>query len=109
MGISSSGKWRPNLSSIQTSKAEPVVADYQLDVSGYRCPLPVLKAAKKLRSMTPGEILRLIATDPASQVDIPHFCSEHGHDLVFEESRSHCLVFYIRRGPAKNTIADEND
>jgi tRNA 2-thiouridine synthesizing protein A len=68
-----------------------------LDVSGYQCPLPVLKAAKRLSSMAPGSILRVIATDPAAAIDIPHFCSEQGHDLLSQGKEGARLVFLIRR------------
>ncbi len=68
-----------------------------LDVSGYQCPLPVLKAAKKLKTMAPGSVLRLIATDPAAAIDVPHFCTEQGHELVSQETQEDRLVFFIRR------------
>lgn len=56
--------------------------DEELDARGLLCPLPVLKARKRLRAMRPGQILRLLATDPAAVVDVPHFCSESGNRLI---------------------------
>jgi tRNA 2-thiouridine synthesizing protein A len=56
--------------------------DEELDATGMLCPLPVLKARKRLRGMAPGAVLRLLATDPAAVVDVPHFCAEAGHDLL---------------------------
>ena len=53
-----------------------------LDTKGLLCPLPVLKAAKRLREMQAGDVLELVTDDPAAIVDVPHFCSEQGHDLV---------------------------
>ncbi|MCU0817455.1 MAG: sulfurtransferase TusA family protein, partial [Cypionkella sp.] len=53
-----------------------------LDATGLLCPLPVLKARKRLKSMAPGAVLRLIATDPAAVIDVPHFCNQSGHVLV---------------------------
>ena len=70
-----------------------------LDVSGYLCPLPVLKAAKRLKAMAPGSVLRLIATDPAAAIDVPHFCAEQGHELLSHEKDQDRLVFLIRRRP----------
>ncbi|HEY7748259.1 MAG TPA: sulfurtransferase TusA family protein [Aestuariivirgaceae bacterium] len=72
-------------------------ADEELDVSGYQCPLPVLKAAKRLKSMDPGATLRLIATDPAAPIDVAHFCTEQGHELVNSASIEGRLVFLIRK------------
>jgi tRNA 2-thiouridine synthesizing protein A len=72
-------------------------ADAELDVSGYQCPLPVLKAGKRLKSMAPGSILRLIATDPAASIDVAHFCKEQGHALLSSSIEDGRLTFLIRK------------
>ncbi len=56
--------------------------DNSLDARGLLCPLPVLKAAKRLRAMAPGEILVVLTDDPAALVDVPHYCRESGHALL---------------------------
>ncbi len=56
--------------------------DAELDARGLLCPLPVLKARKRLGALAPGAVLRVLADDPAALVDIPHFCAEAGHALV---------------------------
>ncbi|SCY71706.1 sulfurtransferase TusA family protein [Paracoccus tibetensis] len=72
--------------------------DATLDTSGLLCPLPVLKARKRLKAMTPGAVLRLIATDPAAVIDIPHFCAESGHELLsMQEGQDGATVYLIRR------------
>ena len=53
-----------------------------LDAMGLLCPLPVLKARKRLQDMKNGEVLRVFADDPAAIVDVPHFCAESGHVLL---------------------------
>lgn len=53
-----------------------------LDATGLLCPLPVLKARKRLQALKPGEHLTVLADDPAAIVDVPHFCTESGHSLV---------------------------
>lgn len=79
--------------------------DEEIDARGLLCPLPVLKARKRLNSMTKDAVLRLTATDPASVVDVPHFCAEGGHKLVHMttfhgETPTQEHVFLIRKGPA---------
>lgn len=54
----------------------------ELDALGLLCPLPVLKARKKLQELAPGDQLDLLSDDPAAVVDVPHFCAETGHQLV---------------------------
>lgn len=73
--------------------------DDELDASGLLCPLPVLKARKRLKGLAPGQVLRLLATDPAAVVDVPHYCREAGHDLVSMETAGPAQVYLIRRAP----------
>lgn len=76
----------------------PEIAD-EIDTCGLLCPLPVLKARKRLMGLAPGAALRVLADDPAARVDVPHFCAEQGHDLLFEGERDGgVLEFVIRRG-----------
>lgn len=72
--------------------------DQELDAIGLLCPLPVLKARKRLKGMQAGQVLRLVATDPAAVIDVPHFCAEAGYDLVSTEDEGQTQVYYIRRG-----------
>lgn len=71
----------------------------QLDVKGLLCPLPVLKARKILSGLAPGELLTVEATDPASVIDFPHFCSESGHSLVEQSEADGVYTFVIERKP----------
>lgn len=68
-----------------------------LDVKGLMCPLPVLKARKVLGSMRSGAVLRLISTDPASIIDVPHFCGESGHELIGHTEHGGVFTFEIKR------------
>jgi tRNA 2-thiouridine synthesizing protein A len=70
----------------------------ELDATGLLCPLPVLKARKRLMGLAPGALLRVLATDPAALVDIPHFCAENGHDLVSILDQGASTVYLIRKG-----------
>ena len=68
-----------------------------LDLSGLLCPLPVLKARKCLESLQSGHVLKVIATDPMSAIDMPHFCNEQGHALLEQSREGAALIFRIRR------------
>lgn len=69
----------------------------RLDVTGLLCPLPVLKARKRLEAMASGSVLSVFATDPMSAIDMPHFCTEQGHVLLSQEQQGDTLHFRIRR------------
>ena len=69
-----------------------------IDATGLLCPLPVLKAQKRLRALPAGATLRLLATDPASWVDVPHFCATGGHRLLSAEDRDGIKSYLIEKG-----------
>lgn len=75
--------------------------DYEIDVKGLQCPLPVLKARKRLMSLNYGESLKILATDPAASIDFPHYCAESGNELVSQHEEAGVLVFIIRKTHAK--------
>lgn len=69
-----------------------------LDAIGLLCPLPVLKARKRLMALPDGAVLRLLADDPAAVVDVPHFCSENGHAFLGESAEQGHRAYLIRKG-----------
>jgi tRNA 2-thiouridine synthesizing protein A len=71
--------------------------DAELDARGLLCPLPVLKARKRLMALAPGQVLRMRATDPAAVVDVPHFCAESGHVLLGAVEEGEAVAYFIRR------------
>jgi tRNA 2-thiouridine synthesizing protein A len=68
-----------------------------LDAIGLLCPLPVLKARKRLKSIPAGAVLEILADDPAAVIDVPHFCNEAGHEFLgLTEADSH-QIYRIRK------------
>ena len=65
-----------------------------IDLTGLKCPLPVLKARRQIGQMPAGGILVVIADDPAAPLDFDHFCQTGGHNLL--ESQEKDGVFTIR-------------
>jgi tRNA 2-thiouridine synthesizing protein A len=73
--------------------AEPDV----YDLKGLKCPLPVLRAKKRLAGMLPGGRLWLETTDPLAAIDIPAFCSDEGHTLIEREITGEGHRFLVER------------
>jgi len=69
-----------------------------LDAIGLLCPLPVLKARKRLKALSAGDELEVWADDPAAFVDVPHFCTEAGHVLVETREAEAHQIYVIRKG-----------
>ncbi len=70
---------------------------HDLDATGLLCPLPVLKARKRLLSLGPGEQLRVRADDPAAVIDVPHFCAEAGYTLIESTQDGDVQVYLIEK------------
>lgn len=70
---------------------------HELDATGLLCPLPVLKARKRLQGLSSGETLSVLTDDPAAIIDIPHFCNEAGHDLVSADADQAPARWVIRK------------
>lgn len=69
-----------------------------LDLKGLNCPLPVLRLAKAMRGARPGARFRVVATDPMSKLDIPHFCQSKGHVLVRGGETDGVFEFVVAAG-----------
>ena len=82
----------------KNTQAMPIDGDdagfITMDLTGLKCPLPVLKARRQIGQMPAGGILVVIADDPAAPLDFDHFCQTGGHELV--ESVAKDGVFTMR-------------
>lgn len=72
--------------------------DADLDCEGLLCPLPVLRARKRLMALAEGQVLRVRATDAMAAVDLPHFCFQTGHAYLGAEALAGATAHFIRRG-----------
>lgn len=72
--------------------------DAEVDCGGMLCPLPVLRARKRLLGMLPGQVLRVLATDAMAAIDLPHFCIEAGHEFLNATATDTVTIYLIRRG-----------
>ncbi|MGR6647820.1 sulfurtransferase TusA [Avibacterium paragallinarum] len=70
---------------------------HQLDTQGLRCPEPVMLVRKQIRHMQEGEILLILADDPATTRDIPSFCQFMEHTLIRSETEKLPLKYWIQK------------
>ncbi len=73
------------------------MAETELDARGLNCPLPVLRARKALRALPPGEVLRLLATDPGAARDVKAMCDATGDRLIESQDSDGVLTFRIEK------------
>ena len=72
--------------------------DKEFDASGLSCPMPIVKTKKALSGMSPGQVLRVIATDPGSVCDMAAFAEETGNPLLAQSQQASHYVFFLRKG-----------
>lgn len=71
--------------------------DKELDATGLNCPLPILKAKKELNTLSGGQKLRIVATDPGSVKDFDAFAKQTGNKLLSSGEEGGKYVFLIEK------------
>lgn len=71
--------------------------DQELDATGLNCPLPILRAKKALASLSSGQVLRILATDPGSVKDFDAFAKQTGNELLQSGEEGGKYTFLIKK------------
>jgi len=71
--------------------------DQELDASGLNCPLPILRAKKALATLSAGQVLHIIATDPGSVKDFEAFSKQTGNELMESREEGGKFHFLIKK------------
>ncbi len=69
----------------------------ELDASGLNCPLPLLRLKKVLITMSSGEVVKVIATDPAAHLDFGVYAEQTGHQIIQSTKDADRQVFYFKK------------
>lgn len=69
----------------------------KLDLKGLSCPLPIVKTAKALRDLRPGELVEVLATDPGSVPDFTAWARSTGNELVERTEEGGVYRFVLRK------------
>ena len=77
--------------------SEHIEVQHELDTCGLLCPEPVMMLHNKVRDMIAGEVVKVIATDPSTQRDIPKFCNFLDHELLRSEEANKQYIYMIRK------------
>ena len=71
-----------------------------IDARGHHCPVPTLRLRRALSEAVAGDVVRLLADDPMARIDVPHFCSEAGFELVSKATDDTSNLAFIVRKPS---------
>jgi len=77
-------------------QAMKIEFDQLLDTQGLFCPEPVMMLHNAVRDANPGDVIKVIATDPSTERDIPKFCQFLGHELLESSLENQQWTYFIR-------------
>jgi len=78
-----------------------ITADHVLDVTGLKCPMPVLKTKVQFKKMKEGEVLEVISDDPGSKKDLPAWAEKTGNRVLgLEENGAGIYKFFLEKPAA---------
>ena len=69
----------------------------KIDATGLICPEPIMLLHKAIHESDSGQIIELIATDPAAKKDVEKFCEFLCHQLISFEKKDDQLIFRIKK------------
>ena len=65
----------------------------RLDCRGKKCPQPIIELGRRIPDVAVGELVELLADDPAAGPDVAAWCRMRGQELVVSDSPR----FVVRR------------
>src|SRR3546814_19759694 len=81
-----------------TDNAAVPDTDLEIDTSGLKCPLPILRAKKALAQLGSGQVLKVITTDPPALRDFQAFARQTGNTLLAQiETAADAEHYLVRR------------
>ena len=69
----------------------------EIDLSGFKCPMPVILANRRLAEISDGDVLVVTATDPLARHDFRDYCRSAGHVLLKMERRGTAMRFHLQK------------
>lgn len=76
----------------------PEVPHRTLDCRGLLCPMPVVRLGREMKTLEPGQALKLLATDRGACTDVPAWAEDTGNQLLASHEEDGFLVFLLRKG-----------
>jgi tRNA 2-thiouridine synthesizing protein A len=71
--------------------------DRSLDCVGLYCPEPVFRTRQEIDKLDVGEVLEVVADDPAAEEDIPRLVKRLGLELVEMHKENDQIHFIIKK------------
>jgi tRNA 2-thiouridine synthesizing protein A len=75
----------------------PPVPLVTIDALGRKCPIPIIMLAERIREVPIGQVISVLADDPAARTDVPAWCGMKTHEFVVETDLPQGWAFLVRR------------
>ena len=69
----------------------------KIDAKGLICPEPIMLLHKAIHESSSGEIIELVATDPATKKDVEKFCEFLEHKLISFKEENNQFIFQVEK------------
>ena len=76
--------------------------EYDLNLIGLKCPIPILKISKKFKEIKIGDIINAKCDDPKSENDINNLCKSIKIKLIKKTIRKKIYLFQVDENLEKN-------
>jgi len=73
------------------------MTEIKVDVRGEICPVPLVETRKALRKASPGDVIEVVGTHPASKKEIPMAVKALGLELLGVEEEGGVWKIRIRK------------
>jgi tRNA 2-thiouridine synthesizing protein A len=80
-----------------TGASPPPAAALTLDALGKKCPIPIIMLADRIREVRIGQLVEVLADDPAAKTDLPAWCALKSQEFVQASSLPVGWSFLVRR------------
>lgn len=71
--------------------------DLELDCRGLSCPIPIIKTKKAIDTLSSGQTLKMISTDPGSVNDVSAWSRRTGNPLLDSQDSGPEYVFFLQK------------
>ena len=68
-----------------------------IDALGRKCPIPIIMLAERIREVAVGQLIAVLADDPAAKTDLPAWCMIKSHEFVHATDLPSGWEFLVRR------------
>ena len=81
----------------ESTQADLEKFDLEVDATGLKCPLPILRAKKALAQLQSGQVLKVITTDTHAVRDFQAFARQTGNALLAQVEHGERVVHLLSR------------